>query len=59
MCDVTKQVEMGRIDILGRSIHTFDIATYTILLLTDGSSNYGENGSIIYFGTGGRQYVSH
>jgi hypothetical protein len=48
-----KQTEMGCIDILGRFVCTFELATYTILLLTDGSSNNRENGSVIYFGTGG------
>jgi hypothetical protein len=55
----TKQTETGRINILGLVFHTFEPATYTILLLTDGSSYHGEKGNVIYFGTGGRQYVSY
>jgi hypothetical protein len=54
----TRWLGMGRMDIHGRLFHTFEPATYTILLLTDGSSNYGERENVIYFGTGGRQYVS-
>jgi hypothetical protein len=55
----TKQLETGRMDIYGQFVHTFEPATYTILLLTDGSSNHGEKGNVIYFGTGGRQHVPH
>jgi hypothetical protein len=45
-------------DIFGLFVGTFESATYTILLLTTGSSNHGEIESVIYFGTGRRQYVS-
>jgi hypothetical protein len=55
----TKQLETGRMDIRGLFVRTFDPATYTILLLTDRSSNHGEKGNVNYFGTGGRQHVSH
>jgi hypothetical protein len=52
------QLVTGRMDILGRFVRTFESATYTILLLTTGSWNHGGFESMIYFGTGGRQYVS-
>jgi hypothetical protein len=48
----TKQIEMGHIDIHSRFVCT-ELATYTILLLTDESSNHGEKGCVIYFGAGG------
>jgi hypothetical protein len=40
----TKQSETGCMDIRGLFVHTFESATYTILLLTVGSSNHGEKG---------------
>jgi hypothetical protein len=49
---------MGRVDILGRFYCTFDLAAYTIILLSNGSSNHGEKWSLIYFGTMGRWCVS-
>jgi hypothetical protein len=45
-------------DNFGLFICTFKSATYTKGLLIIGSSNHGEKESVIYFGTGGRQYVS-
>jgi hypothetical protein len=48
----------GRMDISGLFVRTSKSATYTKLLLTIGNSNCGEFESIIYFETGGRQYVS-
>jgi hypothetical protein len=53
-----EQPEMGRTDIHGLFVCTSESATYTKLLLTIGNSNHGEIESVIYFGTGGRQYVS-
>jgi hypothetical protein len=55
----TKQLGTGCMDIHGQFVRTLESATYTILLLTVRSSNHGEKGSVIYFGTGGRQHVSH
>jgi hypothetical protein len=55
----TKQLGTGRMDIHGLFVRTAEPATYTILLLSDGSSNHGEKDNVIYFGTGGRQHVSH
>jgi hypothetical protein len=52
------QLMTGRKDIFGLFVRTFDPATYIKILLTIGSLNHGENGGEIYFGTGGRQYVS-
>jgi hypothetical protein len=54
----TKQLMMGHMFIRGRFVHKFESATYTILLLTTGSWKHGGFGNVIYFGTGGRQYVS-
>jgi hypothetical protein len=45
-------------DIFGLFVHTIESATYTILLRTIGSLNHGGIGSVIYFGTGAKQYVS-
>jgi hypothetical protein len=53
-----KQMVTGRKDIFGLFVHTFESATYTKILLTIGSLNHVEMGGEIYFGTGGRQYVS-
>jgi hypothetical protein len=50
----TEQLETGHIDIHGQFFHTSESATYTILLLTTGSSKHGGYESIIFFGTGGR-----
>jgi hypothetical protein len=50
----TKQLMTGRMDILGLFVHTFEVATYTKLLLATGSSNHGEFQSVLYFGTGGK-----
>ena len=50
----TKQLGTGRMDIHGLCVRTFESATYTILLLTFGSSNHREKGSVIYFGIEGR-----
>jgi hypothetical protein len=44
---------MGCMFIRGCFSCTFEVATYTILLLTVGSWNHGGFGSLIYFGTGG------
>jgi hypothetical protein len=44
---------MGRMDNSGLLFHTLELATFTILLLTVGSSNHGEIENVIYFGTGG------
>jgi hypothetical protein len=54
----TDQVMTGRMYIHGRFVRTFELATYTILQLTVGSSKHGEKGSLIYFGARGRQHVS-
>jgi hypothetical protein len=54
----TKQVVMGRMFIHGHFSCTFEPATYTLLLLTIENWNHGGFGNVIYFGTGGRQYVS-
>jgi hypothetical protein len=43
----------GRMFIRGRLWCTFEVATYTILLLTVGDSKHGGIGSLIYFGIGG------
>jgi hypothetical protein len=51
----TKQLVTGCIRGLFSS--TFEVATYTILLMTVGSSKHGGIRSVIYFGTEGRQYV--
>jgi hypothetical protein len=48
---------MEQMDIFGLFVCTFESATYTKTLLTTGSVNHGGMGKI-YFGTGGRQYVS-
>jgi hypothetical protein len=45
-------------DILSLFVRIFESAPYTKLLLTTGSSVHGGLESVIYFGTGGRQYVS-
>jgi hypothetical protein len=55
----TNQLGTGRMDIHGLFVRTFELDSYTILLLSDGSSNHGGKGNVIYFGTGGRQHVSH
>jgi hypothetical protein len=54
----TKQLETGRMDTRGLFFWTFEVATYTKLLLTTGSSNHREFENIIYIGTGRWQYVS-
>jgi hypothetical protein len=43
----TKQSGTGRMDIHSLFVRTFEPATYTILLLTTGSSNHGGIESVI------------
>jgi hypothetical protein len=38
----TEQLETGRINIHSRFVRTFELAIYTILLLTDGRLSHGE-----------------
>jgi hypothetical protein len=54
----TQQMVTGRMYILSLFVCTFEVTTYTKLLLTIGSLKHGGFESIIYIGTGRRQYVS-
>jgi hypothetical protein len=49
---------MEQMDIFGLFDRTFELATYTKMLLTTGSMNHGGMGVRSTLGQGGRQYVS-
>jgi hypothetical protein len=54
----SERLETGRINIFGWFYNTIELAIYATFLVGDGSSKHGGKGSLNYFGTMGRWYVS-